>query len=511
MSDFLKTHQRCPCGDSSDAYAIRKDHSGHCFSCGKNFYPERGSIDLSDKEISFDYYPHRGLIRKTLEFYGIQVKFADGDPVEIGFPYGSNAMKIKGFSEESSKGLPMVCKGEFKDAGFFGQERFDKGSEPFVVVTEGEHDAPSVRQMLGKGACVSLKSGSGSAYNDFVKQYDWLDSFEKIYLCFDNDKQGKEALQAVQGLFDFRKVYRVPLERFKDANEYLKNKAEHEFEKTFYSSKRFTPDNIISAFHDISAALEKSSEDCLATYPFPELQSKLYGLHAGEIVVVKAPEGVGKTEFFRALEHHVLKTTKHPIGIYHLEEDNATTIKAIAGYELEVPAVLPDCGLSKEDILGGYRKAVQDDEGRIHIHASFDVEDEAAFKGSIRFLWAVGCRIVFVDHISWLGTGLAEDDERKKLDRISQALKLLAKELRICIVEISHVNDDGKTRGSRNISKVANTVISLDRDLLGGSKLMKFTVEKARLGGRTGPAGAATFDEGKGKLIPLEIMETQNG
>src|SRR5690606_30114060 len=102
--------------------------------------------------------------------------------------------------------------------------------------------------------------------------------------------------------------------------------------------------------------------------------------------VVKAQEGVGKTEFFRALEHHALKTTKHPIGIIHLEEDNATTIKAIAGYELGVPAVLPDCGLSREDILEGYKKAVSDDEGRVHIHSSFSVEDEEAFYGSVRFL-----------------------------------------------------------------------------------------------------------------------------
>lgn len=501
-SPFKEIHLPCPCGKSSDAYSVRKDNSGHCFSCGKNFKPEEGA-EIESSDFQYEHYPHRGLNQKTVNFYDIVTKFKDGDPYEIRFPYGSDASKIKGFHPESSKSLPVKCLGNFKDARLFGQDKFDPGSKPFVVVTEGEHDAPSVWQLLnGAGACVSLKSGAQSVRNDFIKNYDWLNSFEKIYLCFDNDGPGKEALSASQGIFDFRKVYRVELTKHKDANEYLQNGLYEEFEKTFYSSKRFVPDNIISSFHDVSAALDKSAEDVLAEYPFPELQEKLYGMHAGEIVVVKAPEGVGKTEFFRALEHHVLKTTEHPIGIIHLEEDNATTIKAIAGYELEVPAVLPDCGLSKQDILGAYRKAVRDDEGRVHIHASFDVEDEAAFKGNVRFLAAVGVRVVYIDHISWLGTGLAEDDERKKLDRISQSLKLLAKELRLCIVEISHVNDDGKTRGSRNISKVANTVIALDRDLLSGSNLMRFTVEKARLGGRTGPAGFAVFDRDKGKLLP---------
>src|SRR5690606_38686568 len=137
--------------------------------------------------------------------------------------------------------------------------------------------------------------------------------------------------------------------------------------------------------------------------------------------------------------------------------------------------VLPDCGLSREDILSGYRRAVQDTEGRVHIHSSFDIEDEDGFLGNIRFLaGAAKCRFIFLDHISWLATGMQDDDERKKLDRLSQKLKLLAKELRFCLIEISHVNDDGKTRGSRNITKVANTVIDLSRDVSEGANAVFF-------------------------------------
>ena len=84
-------------------------------------------------------------------------------------------------------------------------------------------------------------------------------------------------------------------------------------------------------------------------------------------------------------------------------------------------------------------------------------------------------------------TGSQDEDERKKLDRVSQSLKLLAKELRICIVMISHTNDDGKTRGSRNISQVANTLIPLERNKVAtdaSERLRTYlTIEKARLGG----------------------------
>ena len=40
MSDFTGTHLPCPCGQSSDAYAVNGDGWGTCFSCSKRFPPE---------------------------------------------------------------------------------------------------------------------------------------------------------------------------------------------------------------------------------------------------------------------------------------------------------------------------------------------------------------------------------------------------------------------------------------------------------------------------------------
>lgn len=464
-----------------------------------------------DVEPVYLYMGHRSISQRTFEFYGTQTKIVGETPTEVAFPFGSEALKVRNLLDKRNQ----RCVGSFKEASLFGMDKFDPGSLPSVTIFEGEFDALAGYEMLGgKSACVSLKSGIGSAVRDLSRQdiWEWLNSFPKIYYCFDNDEPGKLGMKAVQGIFDFRKTYQVPITKFKDANDYIQNGGAYDFENTWKASKRFTPDNIISSFTDVARALEDAKEDRLGTYPFPDLDGKLYGVHAGEVIVVKAPEGVGKTEFFRSLEYHLLTTTSHPIGIIHLEEDNGTTVKAIAGYHLDQPAVLPDCGLSREDILRAYREAVRDDEGRVHIHSSFDVEDEDAFLGNIRFLVsAAGCRFIFLDHISWLATGMADEDERKKLDRISQKLKLLAKELRFCLIEISHVNDDGKTRGSRNITKVANTVISLDRDLLAGDNRVKFLVEKARLGGRTGPAGCGYYNALSGKLEanPVAILEEE--
>lgn len=451
--------------------------------------------DIEGEKEEFKFFPHRGLSDGTLRFYNIKTRFIDDVPVETGFIHPNKAVKIRRYGEVQKKDRFYV-KGEFsKNPGLFGQNFFDPGSKESVTICEGVYDSPTIYQITaGNTAAVSVLS-TATAKRDCIANRDWINSFPKIILCFDNDEQGRIAESEVARLFDFTKVYRVRLSKFKDPNEYLQNGEFDALYKAWKAASKFSPDSIISSFSQVEKALNTAKEDTIASYPFSKLEENLYGLHKGEVIVIKAQEGVGKTEFFRAMEHHILKTSDIRIGILHMEENNATTIKGIATYELEIPAVLPDCGLSNEDIMAAYRKATKDDENRVHIHSSFDVQDENDVLDNIRFLVsAAGCGVVFLDHITWLATGLGDEDERRKLDRISQKLKLLAMELGFCLIMISHVNDDGKTRGSRNIQKVANTIISLTRDVSSGDNIVDLTIEKARLGGRTGPAGVVIFD-----------------
>lgn len=284
---FAETAQPCPCGKSSDAYCIRQDGSGKCFSCGENFQPDKRKVPMETQEgdIEYDYRAHRGIAKKTFEFYGVQTKLRNGTPVEVAFPYGSEAVKVKNLHDKRQQ----KCVGKFGSAGLFGQDRFDRGSKDGIIITEGEEDAMAAYEMMrGRMAAVSIKSGSSSAFSCLSRQdvYDYIDSFDKIYVCFDNDDAGRTGVQSIQGLFDFRKVYHVKIGKHKDANDYLREGDADDFERTVRSSKRFAPDNIISTFGDIERALETSSEDQLGTYPFPELDTNLFGLHADRKSVV---------------------------------------------------------------------------------------------------------------------------------------------------------------------------------------------------------------------------------
>jgi twinkle protein len=112
---------------------------------------------------------------------------------------------------------------------------------------------------------------------------------------------------------------------------------------------------------------------------------------------------------------------------------------------------------------------------------------------------ALDCKFIFLDHITMLVTGFENDDERKKLDYLSTRLAMLTRELDFTLFLISHVNDDGKTRGSRNISKVADLTVYMERDRENPDDVIRNTtklmVKDNRLSGRTGPGGSLFFSQ----------------
>ena len=418
---------------------------------------------------------------------------AHGTPVAISFPYSKEASKVRSLTEKNFHSV-----GDMRNATLFGKDRFPGGSSRSITITEGELDALSVYQMLGSGyPVVSVRSAS-SAESDCKRERDYLNSFERIYLCLDNDQPGQEATAKVARLFDFNKVYHVKLSDYKDANAYLEAGKGDVFKRVWWNSKRFLPEGILSSFTEFDSIIDEEKQAPAATYPFKTMQELTYGIRTGEVILFTAQEGIGKTEIIRAIEHHLLKTTESNIGIIHLEEDKARNLKGLAGYELGQPCHLPDSQVSPGDVKDALRKLAGRDE-RIHIYNHFGSDDPDVILDTIRFLaTSCDCKYIFLDHITMVVSGLGDDDERKALDYISTRLAMMVKELDFALFLVSHVNDEGKTRGSRNISKIADCWIHLDRDKSAPTEDQRNTTHlsfnKNRFGARTGPGGKLFFD-----------------
>jgi twinkle protein len=417
----------------------------------------------------------------------------NGVPIAQGYTYPNGAVKIRDLLKKDFR-----AKGDMSNATLFGRDKFTAGSAKSVTVVEGELDAASTYQLLGsKYPVVSVRSAS-SARKDCAAEFEYLNSFENIYLCFDGDEPGQRACAEVAGLFNFNKVFHVKLDKFKDANEYLTNGAEKEFVSAWWNAKKFLPEGIISSTAEVYEIFKEEKTTSVATYPWATLQDITKGIRFGEVVLLTAMEGVGKTEIFRGLEYHLLQTTDYNIGVIHLEEGKRRFYDGVVGYELKT-AAHHDPYLTPEAKKEAYEKAVKRD-NRLHFYTHFSSDDPDSILDSIRFMaGACECRFIFLDHITMLVSGTPTDDERRLLDYLSTKLAGMVEEQDFAFFLISHVNDDGKTRGSRNISKIADLHVQLVRDLESTDPIERNTthlvVKKNRFAATTGPGGKLLFDK----------------
>ena len=533
---IIRTKQPCPhpgCG-SSDAYHIYEDESTYCFSCETFEHGKKDTIltkksltrdwlhdriehrspevnprsiellTINDKEqygkltkVNNTYYAAwRGISKKTMEFYEVLTKEVNGVPDSVIFPYGDDACKVRTIGAKN-----FYAEGSMSDKSLFGMERFSPGSAKSITITEGELDAMSCYQMMGSAyPCVSVR-GASSARIDCERAYKYLNSFDNIYLCFDNDKHGNNAALEVAKLFDINKVKHVVLdEDLKDANAYLTKAREKEFTKCWWNARGFMPKGIVNSNTDIREILESKSSDPIATFPFPTLDAMTDGIHSGKMYLFKAQEKIGKTTIFHAIEHHLITTTDLNIGIIHLEEPEKETIESLVSYPLQRPAKLRDSNVSNEEKYAAYTKMVGRD-NRVHYYRHFGSDDPDTILDVMRYLVGVcHCKVIFLDHISMIVSGIETEDERKKLDYLSTRMAMMTKELDYTLILISHVNDDGMTRGSRNISKVADLIVMLNRDIKATSydkrNTTELIVEGNRYAHHSGPAGHLWFDAG---------------
>lgn len=484
-------HTPCPKCPSSDAYCIYEDDHGHCFSCNYHYFPERG-FDLNDTEFTYEYLPARGISRETFRFYnGLTKLDGVGKPIELGFTYPSGSRKVRTLEHKTFRWV-----GDSK-AELFGIDKFAVGAHQSIIITEGELDALSMYQTLHVPS-VSVRSAS-SAVSDVSAMRSQVNSYERIYLAFDNDAAGEAATAEVARLFDYNKVFHIKFSNRKDANEYLQHNEGDELLNLFHNAGHFIPSTIVSSFDQFAKILTEEKPQGVS-YPFPTLTKMTYGIRPGETVLLKAPEKVGKTALMHAIEHHLLKETDSNVGSIFIEEPRQRHLQSLAGIELRSPAHLPDSNISDDQVLSALREVLGRD-NRLYIYNHFGTNDPDIILDTVRFLvTACGCRYILFDHISMAVTALSgEKDERRALEYLATRLEMMVKELSFALIVVSHVNDFGQTRGSHYLTKVADITISASRDTVAADekerRTIKLSIPFNRFCSSTGDAGNIVFDE----------------
>jgi twinkle protein len=497
--------QHVPCGvcPSSDGRCNYSDGHGFCFSCKHYFPPEHQSTKIDDRSGAYSWQTiaFRGLTKEALAFYGIKSKVAsDGHPLSTYYPYSNGGYKVRLWDRKE-----FFTEGPQPEK-LFGEDRFNAGSHKYITITEGYEDAVALYQVL-KSPVVSVHSSS-TALRDCKRSFDYLNSFERIYIAFDNDSPGRDAANEVVKLFDINKVFHVKFTKYKDANDYLIHNESDQLKHIWWNSKKYVPENIVSTLSSFKTILEEERAKSVP-YPFPTLTKMTYGIRPGEIVLFTGMEGIGKTEVMHTILHHILKEDKDAkVCAIFLEEPKKRLLQAIASIEDKVPYFLPDCEVSNDKVYETLHNVVGSDD-RLFIYSHFGSDDPEILLSTIRLLVAgYKCKYVFLDHITMAVAGRKGEDERLALDYLSASLNAMVNELQFSLMMISHVNAKGDTRGSAYPAKIAHIRVDIERDLQAENDLTKLTtklkVTKNRPVSSTGPAGELLFDPATYTLAELQ-------
>ncbi len=522
----MSTHLPCPdpsCG-SSDAYSIQDNGWGHCFSCGKNFPPaseipqERVKPPITDFTPLVEYaapFPDRGFSKETVHRYRVQIGG------EYTSPSGKKMQAVSKyplFSPEGDhvgnkvrfEGKGFAIEGNLSAAGLFGRHAFPPGSAKTITLVEGQDDALAAFQMNGgKYPCVSVHSAA-TALSDVKKDFEYLNSFETLVVCFDNDEPGKRAAKQVATAgFPLGKIKIMTPRKFKDANEYLLKKETEAFMREWWQAPVYRPDGL-KLGSDMWDEIIHRKESFTTQYPFPGLNRKTYGIRLSELVTVTADTGVGKTSVLKHIEHQLLtdpaiKEKGYGVGFLHLEEPNGDTALGLLSVHNSKPYHLPDVERDPDELRVAYDALLNTD--RVVIWDHFGSNSVDAVLDKVRHMVALGCKYIVLDHLSIIVSDQS-GDERKQLDEITTKLKTLTMELDIAVIAVIHTNRQGQIRGTAGVEQLSNIVMRLERDKTARDQwrrnVTKITIEKNRFCGFTGPASYLWYNPETGRLMELD-------
>ncbi len=485
-------HQPCPfvdCG-SSDAFNWNDDGYGYCHSCGEGYpskkkletfdwvsstYPLKRKVNIMDVEIKGMTYDNiRGIDPEVCKMYGIQVQTdAQGNPVRYAYKY-PHTVKYRDYNDKSKS----------------------------CYITEGEFDAASLYQILGKKYFVkSLPSASiGKKFIEHNLEY--LKSFQEIVYAGELDDAGKRSAEKFYEAFP-EKLFYVPMSKHKDANDFLTAGDGADLKWTALKPQRYTPDNFFCSDAQVLHAIRNESPYDYTPTGHTGLDDKIRGIVKGGLTFIKAPRGTGKTELIRYIETGLLKNPDIRIAMLHMEEMKATTYRAMATYELGVNVRTKEdqkYNNVSDEVLEEYAlKATKNERSIVFEMRSHD--DPLKLLEYTRLACSVyGAEYVFVDHVQRLAylSQSGVDGATSVLTSLGARMAQLSKELNIGVVFISQVNDDGRTKYASSLEEEAIICIKIDRDLENEDETVQnttnFIVDKNRPFAKLGKAGSVYFD-----------------
>lgn len=530
----------CPECGSKDNLATYSDGHQFCYTPGCGLIKKADHVDDTEHRpkvtepkatIPFttanmpDGLPKRKLKLETLQRFGYFVHKDGGNRLELA-PYHNQSGELV-YQKARGKDKKFFFTPLVEDAPkveklrLFGHHVWGDKFDRKVVITEGEIDAMTVAQATGfKMAVVSVPSGVGSAVDAVKANYRWLDRYEEVIFWLDNDEPGQSVLPKCAELFP-GKAKTVTVEGFKDASDMAQAGREGDIYGAVWGAIQYAPEGIVNA-RDCASDMDEDEGQQIAAYPWPKVQEMTYGVREGDVVYHVAGTGVGKTSMIVELQDQLLKDGIK-FGVMRFEDTRRKAqldlMSLRAGRRLHLnPMSREDTTTLHTEVFGGGLVELFDPE-----KAKWDFE---SIMGYLRYMvMALGCKVVFIDPLSFIVAGMMERDERKALDKAAYEFAQFVKHYG-CNLQIAHhlsrpegkAHEEGgiisvnQIRGSGGIAAFSMMILGYERNQQGARPdLTRIRVLKCRFSGATGIADVLRWDEVAGRQLVTDEPYPEDG
>ena len=319
------------------------------------------------------------------------------------------------------------------------------------------------------------------------------------------DEPGEKAANELVELFEAGKVRRAVFPK-KDANDTLQELGSHAVLEAIRAAKERRPDGIKPA-SEYAGLVNKPPERKATNCAFPFWNDKT-PFYDNQLIVLIAGSGVGKTTFARKLAIGDMENDIK-VGWIGLEETAEEAVFRFVGQaaQVQIHARENYAGLTDEQI----QNIAQADKfitgsGRLELFDHFGSLDEKVILQRMNYMVrSLGCQHIYLDHLTILGSGLAQDT--RQLDALVTKIRSFIAATKCTVFAISHLNrsstgenfENGAApelhniRNSHSIVQLADTIWALNRSR--GANLTHSRCLKNRMLGRCGYAGSFEFDE----------------
>lgn len=446
----------------------------------KNTYKYPKPVECSNKEAVYRYFKARGISKETLDYCDVR-QDEQGNAVFNYYDTNDVLTMIKYRpSHKISKGENKTwCqKGADTTPLLFNMNRINV-SKP-LLITEGEADCMAAIES-GFTNAVSVPLGAGN-FHWIEECWDWLEQFDSIILCSDNDEAGiKMQKEVLYRLGSWRcKTVNIPLSyqtkdngkvKVKDLNEVLyywgKEKV---MDLTVNASD--TPVDSVADYSEIKS-IDLDSIDGIYT-GFKELDRKLMKLFYGSFNIVTGVNGSGKSSFLSQLVCQSLEQNKN-VWLYSGELPNFQSKNWInyilAGQRNIIERKVKDTPFWKvtnqaQEQMNKYYK------GNLYIYKdgySHKVSD--LIESMIESIRKFGTKLLIIDNLTSVNLECNENNKYSKQEEFVVQCIDIAKKYNVVVILVVHPHKIDTMRrltkmdvqGISAIIDLAHRIISLYR------------------------------------------------